>query len=46
MNYELAFYCLLAFIVGRAAVNFRIYIGRDKARYEAATIGILLGDKE
>jgi len=42
MNYELWFYILVAFIVGRISVTFRFYIGSDKTKYENATLGILL----
>ncbi len=42
MDYELYFYCLLAFVVGRITKGFNIYIGHDLNKYENATFGILL----
>ena len=42
MNYELYFYCLIAFILGRLTKWFNIYIGPDETKYSNATIGILL----
>lgn len=41
MNYELAFYALLAFIAGRALPR-KIYIGNNEEKYRAADCGILI----
>jgi len=45
MNYELWFFILLAFVVGKISANFSIYIGHDEAKYNNATLGILLDKK-
>lgn len=42
INYKLYFFCLVAFAIGRASVLWTIYIGPDRAKYAAATFGILL----
>lgn len=41
MNYEYAFYILLAFLLGRLLPS-SFYIGYDKEEYEKAEFGILL----
>jgi hypothetical protein len=41
MNYEIAFYALLAFIIGRNLPK-KVYIGNDVVKYKAADCGILL----
>jgi len=41
MDFELMFYLLLAFIVGRIS-TMKVYIGHDKKKYEAADFGIQL----
>jgi len=41
MSYEILFYAGAAFILGRLSVGFKIYVGPDRAKYDAATIGIL-----
>ena len=41
MTYKLAFFCLTFFILGRLSKE-SIYIGNDKQKYDAASIGILL----
>lgn len=49
MEWKLYFFCLVAFLIGRASVSVSIYIGPDQTRYDAATLGILLtrpGDKK
>lgn len=40
--YKLLFFILVAFILGRASVGFKIYVGYDKDKYNAANLGILL----
>jgi len=40
--YKLFFFCLLFFILGRVSVNFKVYVGNDEAKYNAANIGVLL----
>jgi len=45
MNYELWFYVLVAFVVGRISKGFNIYVGTDKIKYENATFGVLLREK-
>ena len=42
MGYELYFWCLVSFIIGRISTTFRIYIGSDEQKYNNATFGILL----
>lgn len=46
MNYELLFYSLVAFLVGRSSKGCGdktlIYIGPDREKYNKAAIGILL----
>ena len=42
MNYELYFYCLLAFVIGRMSKGFTVYVGRDHQKYKDANLGILL----
>lgn len=42
MDYELYFYCLLAFCIGRISATFNLYIGYDEDKYNKATTGILL----
>lgn len=44
MNYELAFYLLLAFLAGRWLPR-RIYIGHDEEKYNKADWGILWSTK-
>lgn len=45
MNYELLFYCLIAFILGRLSARpLKIYIGYDKEKYKNANFGLLLRD--
>lgn len=41
MNYEILFYCILFFFIGRAS-TWTLYIGTDRSKYEKANIGILL----
>jgi hypothetical protein len=41
MNYEIAFYVLVAFLVGRFMPR-KIYIGNDERKYKEADAGILL----
>ena len=45
MNYELGFYVLVAFCLGRMSVFLNIYIGQDINKYNNATFGILLKKK-
>lgn len=40
--YKLLLYCLVCFLLGRLSVGFKMYIGPDENKYNAATIGILL----
>lgn len=41
MDYQIAFYVLVAFLAGRCLPR-KIYIGSDRAKYDAADAGILL----
>jgi hypothetical protein len=41
MNYEIAFYVLIAFVIGRIIPR-KIYIGNNVDKYNAADLGILL----
>ncbi len=41
MNYEIAFYILVAFLAGRFMPR-KIYIGYDEKKYKQADAGILL----
>lgn len=42
MIYKILFYCLICFFIGRKSVGFKLYIGNDPKKYEAATMGVLL----
>jgi len=44
MNYELWFFCLCAFIVGRLSTT-KVYIGPDEEKYKQAELGFLLTKK-
>lgn len=39
--YKLLFFCLVFFLLGRASVGFKVYVGPDKAKYDAANVAIL-----
>jgi hypothetical protein len=41
MDYHFWFWMLIAFAVGRMT-KLKVYVGHDPAKYEAATVGILL----
>jgi hypothetical protein len=42
MDYKLYLFCTLAFFAGWFLRNFKVYIGTDEKKYEAATFAILL----
>jgi hypothetical protein len=46
MDYELWFFILMAFIVGRVSVNFRIYVGSNVEKYKKSTVGVLLKNRQ
>ena len=41
MNYEILFYCIVWFIIGRLS-TLKVYIGPDRDKYAKANFGILL----
>jgi len=45
MNFEMMFYLLIAFIVGRLSKK-KVYIGYDEKKYQSADLGIMLKERK